>query len=44
MDALSINKIPTGNLWRYEPPWDGLRWLAFKNGKNIELQSKKANR
>ena len=26
---------------RYEPPWDGLSCLAFKDGKNIELQSKK---
>ena len=41
MEALSVDKIPTGNSWRYEPKWDGFRCLAFKDGKNIELQSKK---
>ena len=26
--------------WQYEPKWDGFRCLAFKDGKNVELQSK----
>jgi ATP-dependent DNA ligase len=41
MEALSVDKIPAGRSWRYEPKWDGFRCLAFKDGKQIELQSKK---
>jgi ATP-dependent DNA ligase len=41
MEALSVEKIPSGKSWRYEPQWDGFRCLAFKDGKKIELQSKK---
>lgn len=41
MEALSVDKIPSGDSWRYEPKWDGFRCLAFKDGGKIELQSKK---
>ena len=41
MEALTVDKIPSGPSWRYEPKWDGFRCLAFKDGKEIELQSKK---
>jgi ATP-dependent DNA ligase len=41
MEALSVDKIPTGNSWRYEPKWDGFRCLAFKDDNKIDLQSKK---
>jgi ATP-dependent DNA ligase len=41
MEALSVDKIPAGDSWRYEPKWDGFRCLAFKDGDKIELQSKK---
>ena len=40
MEALSVSKMPEGPGWGYEPKWDGFRCLAFKDGKNIELQSK----
>src|SRR5215203_2462235 len=40
MDALSVDKIPEGENWQYEPKWDGFRCLAFRNGDEIELQSK----
>jgi ATP-dependent DNA ligase len=40
MEALSVAKIPSGEEWQYEPKWDGFRCLAFRDGKNIELQSK----
>jgi len=40
MDALSVEEIPTGPQWRYEPKWDGFRCLAFRDGKISELQSK----
>jgi ATP-dependent DNA ligase len=40
MEALSVDTIPTGKEWRYEPKWDGFRCLVFRDGDNIELQSK----
>lgn len=40
MDALLVSEIPAGANWEYEPKWDGFRCLAFRDGKNIELQSK----
>lgn len=41
MEALPVRDIPSGSNWQYEPKWDGFRCLIFKEGKNIELQSKK---
>ena len=32
MEALSVENIPSGKSWRYEPKWDGFRCLAFKDG------------
>jgi ATP-dependent DNA ligase len=29
MEALSVDEIPTGNGWQYEPKWDGFRCLVF---------------
>jgi ATP-dependent DNA ligase len=40
MEALSVDRIPTGTGWRYEPKWDGFRCLIFRDGAKIELQSK----
>jgi ATP-dependent DNA ligase len=40
MDALLVSEIPAGPNWQYEPKWDGFRCLAFRDGKNVELQSK----
>lgn len=40
MEALSVDEIPEGNNWQYEPKWDGFRCLAFRDGDKIELQSK----
>lgn len=40
MDALLVSEIPAGGNWEYEPKWDGFRCLAFREGKNVELQSK----
>jgi len=42
MEALSVDKIPEGEEWQYEPKWDGFRCLAFRDGPSIELQSKSA--
>src|SRR5215469_1600351 len=40
MEALSVDEIPTGSGWQYEPKWDGFRCLVFRNGRNVVLQSK----
>jgi ATP-dependent DNA ligase len=40
MEALSVDTIPTGDEWQYEPKWDGFRCLVFRDGDKIELQSK----
>jgi ATP-dependent DNA ligase len=40
MEALSVDDIPTGEEWQYEPKWDGFRCLVFRDGNEIELQSK----
>src|SRR5215472_2072072 len=40
MEALSVETIPNGPDWRYEPKWDGFRCLAFRDGSDVKLQSK----
>ncbi len=40
MEALSVDEIPEGKNWQYEPKWDGFRCLIFRDGAAIELQSK----
>ena len=40
MEALSVDEVPTGPGWQYEPKWDGFRCLAFRDGDSVELQSK----
>lgn len=40
MEARSVETIPEGEGWLYEPKWDGFRCLAFRQGTNIQLQSK----
>jgi ATP-dependent DNA ligase len=39
-EAKLIDDIPAGEGWLYEPKWDGFRCLAFRQGKNVQLQSK----
>ena len=40
MEALLVNEFPAGKEWAYEPKWDGFRCLAFRDGQEVELQSK----
>jgi ATP-dependent DNA ligase len=40
MEARSVEEIPAGEGWQYEPKWDGFRCLAFRDRDNIYLQSK----
>ncbi|MGO8793261.1 MAG: ATP-dependent DNA ligase [Candidatus Sulfotelmatobacter sp.] len=39
-EAKSVDKIPTGEGWLYQPKWDGFRCLAFRRGSEVQLQSK----
>src|SRR5437867_9597302 len=40
MEARSVDEIPTGEGWQYEPKWDGFRCVAFRNRDQVHLQSK----
>ena len=40
MEATSVDAIPVGPEWQYEPKWDGFRCLVFRRGDKVELQSK----
>lgn len=40
MEAQSVDQLPTGDGWQYEPKWDGFRCIAFRDGDRVELQSR----
>ena len=40
MEALSVESIPVGPEWQYEPKWDGFRCLVFCDSSAVTLQSK----
>lgn len=40
METRQVPKVPEGAEWSYEPKWDGFRCVAFREGGDIELQSK----
>ncbi|HET6275607.1 MAG TPA: ATP-dependent DNA ligase [Candidatus Cybelea sp.] len=40
MEARSAATLPVGDEWNYEPKWDGFRCVAFRDGQNVELESK----
>jgi ATP-dependent DNA ligase len=40
MEARSVDEIPVGDEWQYEPKWDGFRCIAFRDGAKVYLQSK----
>jgi ATP-dependent DNA ligase len=40
MEAETLDTVPTGEGWAYEPKWDGFRCLAFRDGTEVELRSK----
>src|SRR3982751_6322021 len=40
METRSVEEIPTGEGWQYEPKWDGFRCIVFRDGAEIYLQSK----
>ena len=40
MEAKLVDELPDGPGWQYEPKWDGFRCLVFRDGDDVELQSK----
>ncbi|HYP13408.1 MAG TPA: ATP-dependent DNA ligase, partial [Bryobacteraceae bacterium] len=40
MEAKTALKIPHGAGWQFEPKWDGFRCLVFRDGPELEIQSK----
>jgi ATP-dependent DNA ligase len=40
METKSVDEIPAGENWQYEPKWDGFRGIAFRRGDEVYLQSK----
>ncbi|WP_283843350.1 ATP-dependent DNA ligase [Bradyrhizobium hereditatis] len=40
MEARSVDAIPKGAEWQYEPKWDGFRCLMSRRGGTVDLRSK----
>ena len=40
MEARSVDALPEGDGWQFEPKWDGFRCLAFKAGDDVDLRAK----
>jgi ATP-dependent DNA ligase len=40
MEAKSVDSLPDGGGWQYEPKWDGFRCLVYRDGPDVHLQSK----
>jgi ATP-dependent DNA ligase len=40
MEARSVDAIPTGKEWQYEPKWDGFRCLLMRNARTVSMYSK----
>jgi ATP-dependent DNA ligase len=40
MEARSVDEIPVGSEWQYEPKWDGFRAIVFRDGASVDIQSK----
>lgn len=41
MEARSVEVLPEGPNWRYEPKWDGFRCILLRDGSTVELRSKR---
>src|SRR5207237_3893916 len=40
MEARSVDAIPRGAEWQYEPKWDGFRCLLSRQGEKVDIRSK----
>jgi ATP-dependent DNA ligase len=38
--ARPAKELPDGGGWRYEPKWDGFRTIVFRDGDDVQLQSR----
>jgi ATP-dependent DNA ligase len=38
--ARSAKELPEGDGWRFEPKWDGFRTIVFRDGGDVQLQSR----
>src|SRR6185295_8089905 len=42
MLAKRVDDLPAGGTWIFEPKWDGFRALIFRDGDEVEIQSREA--
>src|SRR5882724_10927494 len=40
MLAKRVGELPVGGTWIFEPKWDGFRALVFRDGDEIQIQSR----
>jgi ATP-dependent DNA ligase len=40
MLSKAVDAIPDGDGWLFEPKWDGFRCVVFRDGDNVQLQSR----
>ena len=40
MEAAPADDLPLGGDWQYEPKWEGTRCLVFRDGDDVQLQSR----
>jgi ATP-dependent DNA ligase len=40
MEARAVDRIPEGDVWQYEPKWDGFRCLIDREGQRVTMLSK----
>ena len=40
MLAKRVEELPDGEGWIFEPKWDGFRALIFRDGDEIQIQSR----
>src|SRR5580698_10257373 len=40
MLAKRVDDLPEGETWIFEPKWDGFRALVFRDGDEIQIQSR----
>jgi ATP-dependent DNA ligase len=41
MEAKTVDAIPEGPVWQYEPKWDGFRAICFRAGDDVFISSRK---
>src|ERR671930_2319182 len=41
MEAKHVDALPPADGWQYEPKWDGFRAIAFRDGGEVSLSSRK---